>query len=59
MPGLIEPDDAAKIIMKKIGNSNFEITFPWLFARIMKILSILPDKISFKIIELITLNAKK
>ena len=54
MPGLIEADTAAKIILSKIKSSSFEITFPFFFSFIMKILSLLPDKISYKLIKKIT-----
>ena len=59
MPGLIEPDVAAKIIFKNINSKNFEITFPWLFSTLMKFLTYLPDNLSYKLIKYVTLNDKK
>ena len=59
MPGLIEPDVAAKIIFKNINSKNFEITFPWLFSALMKLLTYLPDNLSYKLIKYVTLNDKK
>ncbi len=59
MPGLIEPNVAAKIIFKKINSKNFEITFPWLFSTLMKILTYLPDNLSYKLIKYVTLNDKE
>ena len=46
MPGLIEPNVAAKLILKNISNKKFEITFPWFFSTMMKFLTYLPDSFS-------------
>ena len=59
MPGLIEPNVAAKIILKNINSKKFEITFPWLFSALMKFLTYLPDKISYKLIKHVTLYDKE
>ena len=59
MPGLIEPDVAAKIILKNINSKKFEITFPWFFSTIMKLLTYLPDNLSYKFIKYVTLNEKQ
>ena len=59
MPGLIEPNVAAKIILKNISNKKFEITFPRLFSSLMKFLTYVPDNFSYKLIKYITLNDKK
>ena len=59
MPGLIEPNVAAKIILKNISNKKFEITFPWLFSSLMKLLTYVPDILSYKLIKYVTLNDKK
>ena len=59
MPGLIEPNVAAKIILKNISNKKFEITFPWLFSILMKFLTYVPDILSYKLIKYVTLNDKK
>ena len=54
MPGLLEPDVAAKIIIKNLETTKFEISFPFVFSYFMKFLSILPDMISYKIISSVT-----
>ncbi|MFL2821005.1 MAG: SDR family NAD(P)-dependent oxidoreductase [Alphaproteobacteria bacterium] len=59
MPGLMEPNVAAKIILKNINSKKFEITFPWLFSSIMKFLTYLPDNLSYKLIKYVTLNDKE
>ena len=56
MPGLLEPDVAAKIIIKNLESRKFEISFPFFFSCFMKFLSILPDMISYKIIRSVTRN---
>ena len=59
MPGLIEPDVAAKIILKNLKKKKFEITFPWFFSTFMKFLTCLPDKLSYTFIKSITSYEKK
>lgn len=59
MPGLIEPNVAAKIILKNINNKKFEITFPWLFSALMRFLTYLPDNLSYKLIKYVTLYDKE
>tara|TARA_B100000989_G_scaffold52947_1_gene35402 strand:+ start:285 stop:1061 length:777 start_codon:yes stop_codon:yes gene_type:complete len=59
MPGLIEPNVAAKLIFKNISNKKFEITFPWFFSTLMKLLTYLPDNFSFKFIKYVTLYDKE
>ena len=59
MPGLIEPNVAAKIILKNINSKKFEITFPWLFSALMKLLTYLPDNLSYKLIKYVTLYEKE
>ncbi len=54
MPGLIEPDVAAGLILKNISNKKFEITFPWFFSTFMKLLTHLPDNLSYKLIKYAT-----
>ena len=46
MPGLIKADEAAKHIYKNMHTKKFEVSFPFVFSTFMKLLSILPDKIS-------------
>ena len=59
MPGLIEPNVAAKKILKNINSKKFEITFPWLFSALMKFLTYLPDNLSYKLIKHVTLYDKE
>ncbi len=59
MPGLIEPNIAAKIILKNINSKKFEITFPWLFSSLIKFLTYLPDNLSYKLIKYFTLYDKE
>lgn len=47
MPGIISANKAAKLIIKKLPKNIFEIKFPFIFAFVMKVLSILPYKIKF------------
>ncbi len=47
MPFLIEPDEAARAIIKGLGQEKFEIHFPKKFTIWLKILRILPYKILF------------
>jgi short-subunit dehydrogenase len=46
MPGLLKADEAAKRIYKNMHTKKFEFSFPFGFSTFMKVLSILPDKIS-------------
>ncbi len=59
MPGLIEPNVAAKLILKNISNKKFEITFPWGFSTLMKFLTYLPDNLSYKFIKHVTSYEKE
>ncbi len=59
MPGLIEPNVAAKIILKNINTKKFEITFPRFFSALMKFLTYLPDNLSYKLIKYVTLYDKE
>ncbi len=54
MPGIIEPNVAAKLILKNLSNKKFEITFPWFFSTLMKFLTYLPDNLSYKFIKYVT-----
>ena len=56
MPGLIEPKKAAKLIIRGLNNKKFEISFPFMFSLIMKILYLIPDKLSFLLIKFITVK---
>ena len=46
MPGLMKVEDAAKIIFKNMFKKKFEFSFPFIFSLLMRILSVLPDKLS-------------
>jgi short-subunit dehydrogenase len=46
MPGLLKADEAAKRIYKNMHTKKFEFSFPLGFSTFMKLLSILPDKLS-------------
>ena len=59
MPGLIEPNVAAKIILKNVNSKKFESTLPWLFSALMKFLTYLPDILSYKLIKYVTLYDKE
>ena len=59
MPGLIEPNVAAKIILKNLSSKKFEITFPWFFSTVMKFLTYLPDNLSYKFIKYVTSYEKE
>lgn len=59
MPGLIEPELAAKLILKNLNNNKFEISFPIIFSFFMKFLTILPDFISYRLIRYTTINDNK
>ena len=56
MPSLIESDLAAKKILNKLTTSRFEITFPFIFSYFMRLISLLPFNISFRLIKKITLK---
>jgi NAD(P)-dependent dehydrogenase (short-subunit alcohol dehydrogenase family) len=47
MPFLITAEEAAKRIMWGLDNDAFEISFPFRFALLMKVLRILPDRLFF------------
>ena len=59
MPGLLEPNVAAKVILKNINSKKFEITFPWFFSTLMKLLTYLPDNLSYTLIKYVTLYEKE
>jgi short-subunit dehydrogenase len=51
MPALISTEQAAKAILKGIGQGRFEIHFPKRFSYWMKLLSRLPDRLRFRLLK--------
>ena len=51
MPGLMEAEDAAKLIFKNMYKKKFEFSFPFSFSIFMRILSVLPDNLSSFLIK--------
>ncbi len=51
MPGLMNVDEAAKLIFKYMDTKKFEFFFPFTFSIFMKVFSFLPDKISYYLIK--------
>lgn len=49
MPMILEPEDAAKALAKGLLRRGFEVHFPKRFTLFVKLLSILPDWLYFKI----------
>ncbi|MGF1613846.1 MAG: hypothetical protein ACFCVA_08010 [Gammaproteobacteria bacterium] len=47
MPALLEPEEAASRIVAGIERSGFEITFPWRFIWLLKLLRCLPYRLHF------------
>ena len=45
MPSIINSEQAAQIILKQLPSKRFEINFPFGFAMMMKILSLLPYRL--------------
>jgi|JI10StandDraft_1071094.scaffolds.fasta_scaffold09966_7 NAD(P)-dependent dehydrogenase (short-subunit alcohol dehydrogenase family) len=45
MPMLMDVDEAADELVRGLNGGFFEITFPWIFARLTKIVGLLPDQI--------------
>ena len=53
MPFLIDVDEAARIIIKKLKTKDFEIIFPWKMAFYIKLLHALPNFLRLKFTSLI------
>ncbi len=51
MPGLMNVNDAANLILKYMNTKKFEFSFPFSFSFFMKFFSLLPDKISSYLIK--------
>ncbi len=51
MPGLITARDATERIVAGLEGTSFEISFPFGFSRVMKLLRVLPDWLYFRVIR--------
>lgn len=51
MPMIITPEKAAEAIVKGMKKGNFEITFPWVFSRILRRIAALPYCLSIPLIS--------
>lgn len=51
MPSIISPEVAARHIINGLTSNRFEIVFPFWFSRVMKLLSILPQWIYFRLVS--------
>lgn len=49
MPMLMNVDEAAEKLVQGLKSNKFEITFPWLFAFILKVIGLLPDKLYIRL----------
>jgi NAD(P)-dependent dehydrogenase (short-subunit alcohol dehydrogenase family) len=47
MPGIIEPQEAARLIIRKLNRSGFELLIPTGFGLVMKLIRILPYRLFF------------
>jgi len=50
-PFQMSADQAASRIMRSLGKSGFEITFPWGLTRSLRLLGMLPNQVYFKVIR--------
>ncbi len=50
MPFLIPAEEAAAQIARGLGSGRFEIAFPWLFVRLLKLAGLLPYRLYFALI---------
>ena len=50
MPMLMEVEDAAKVLVQGLKSDRFEITFPWMFCYLKKLIDLLPNKLYLKLI---------
>jgi hypothetical protein len=47
MPGLMTPEEAARAIMLGFERGHFEIRFPRAFSLLLRVMSMLPDRLRF------------
>ncbi|WP_250658448.1 SDR family NAD(P)-dependent oxidoreductase [Alkalimarinus coralli] len=50
MPFMIDADEAAERIVNGLSSRRFDVHFPSRFTRILKMISLLPDRIRFKLV---------
>jgi NADP-dependent 3-hydroxy acid dehydrogenase YdfG len=55
MPFLMDANDAAKVLVRELSSSRFEITFPKVFSYLLKFIGLLPSRLY---IALLSLGAK-
>jgi short-subunit dehydrogenase len=58
MPFLMDVDLAADQFVRQLAQDKFEITFPKIFAFILKVIGLLPDDLYFKLVKKVTAGQK-
>ena len=56
MPFLVNVDDASKFIIRKLKSSPQEISFPWKFMFILKLIRMLPIGLQIKFTKKLSKN---
>ncbi len=51
MPGIISASEAARAIVSGLEKGQYDIAFPWVFARVMKLLRIIPIGLYFWLVR--------
>jgi hypothetical protein len=51
MPGLMTPEAAARSIMLGFERGHFEIRFPKAFSLLLRVISMLPDRLRFYVLH--------
>ncbi len=51
MPFLVEPEQAAKIVIEGLARKKYEIAFPWQLVWLVKFMRLLPYPIFFWIVR--------
>lgn len=51
MPGLMTPEEAASAIMRGFELGHFEIRFPKAFSLLLRVISMLPDRLRFSLLH--------
>ena len=52
MPFLMDVDDAARVLVKELSSSRFEITFPKIFSYLLKFIGLLPARLYIKLLSM-------